>query len=107
MLQLFGEIADLLGRDIPALPLVAAAPEWATEKALAIALYFAATGLPVQNWPPPPISGSQRVVSILTEEMEGIFGGYFFVWRSLKLPRPSWWRSSRRGDGNSEEGIYN
>jgi carbon-monoxide dehydrogenase catalytic subunit len=79
MLQLFGEIADLLGRDIPALPLVAAAPEWATEKALAIALYFAASGLPVQVWPPPPVSGSHKVVRMLTEEMESIFGGYFFV----------------------------
>jgi len=79
ILLLFGGLSELMGRDIPRLPVVAAAPEWATEKALAIAFYFAASGLPVHLWPAPPVSGSRTVTSILTEKMRDDFGGYFFV----------------------------
>lgn len=85
ILLLFGALSELLGKDLPQLPLVAAAPEWATEKALAIALYFAASGLPVHLWPAPPISGSRRVGDILTAEMGELFGGYFFVEEEPRL----------------------
>jgi len=79
MLTLAGGIADYLGVDISDLPLVGSAPEWMTEKAVSIGTYFVASGVPVHLWPMPPITGSETVVKILTEDMKDLLGGYFFV----------------------------
>ena len=61
MLNLAGGIADHLGVDISDLPLVGSAPEWTTEKAVAIGTYFIASGIPVHLWPMPPILGGPEV----------------------------------------------
>ncbi|MFH1029492.1 MAG: anaerobic carbon-monoxide dehydrogenase catalytic subunit, partial [Pseudomonadota bacterium] len=61
MLNLAGGIADHLGVDISDLPLVGSAPEWTTEKAVAIGTYFIASGIPVHLWPVPPILGGPEV----------------------------------------------
>ncbi len=79
MLVLAGALADYLGVDISALPLAGSAPEWTTEKAVAIGSYFVASGLPVHLWPAPPILGSPAVTQILTEGAKDLLGGYFFV----------------------------
>ncbi len=79
MLVLAGAIADHLGVDISALPLAGSAPEWSTEKAVAIGSYFVGSGLPVHLWPAPPILGSPAVTQILTEGAKDLLGGYFFV----------------------------
>ena len=79
MLTLAGGIADYLGVDISDLPLVGSAPEWMTEKAVSIGTYFVASGVPVHLWPMPPITGSETVVKILTEDIKDLLGGYFFV----------------------------
>ncbi|OAQ21374.1 anaerobic carbon-monoxide dehydrogenase catalytic subunit [Thermosulfurimonas dismutans] len=79
MLTLAGAIADYLEADISDLPLVGSAPEWTTEKAVSIGTYFVASGVPVHLWPAPPISGSPKVVSLLTQEIKNLLGGYFFV----------------------------
>ncbi|RQW84107.1 MAG: anaerobic carbon-monoxide dehydrogenase catalytic subunit [Geobacter sp.] len=79
MLNLAGGIADHLGVDISDLPLVGSAPEWATEKAVAIGTYFIASGIPVHLWPMPPILGSPEVTKILTQDVKGVLGGWFFV----------------------------
>jgi carbon-monoxide dehydrogenase catalytic subunit len=79
MLVLAGAIADHLGVDISALPLAGSAPEWTTEKAVAIGSYFVGSGLPVHLWPAPPILGSPAVTGILTEGSKDLLGGYFFV----------------------------
>lgn len=79
MLTLAGAIADYLEADISDLPLVGSAPEWTTEKAISIGTYFVASGVPVHLWPAPPISGSPKVVSLLTQEIKNLLGGYFFV----------------------------
>jgi carbon-monoxide dehydrogenase catalytic subunit len=79
MLVLAGAIADHLGVDISALPLAGSAPEWTTEKAVAIGSYFVGSGLPVHLWPAPPILGSPAVTGILTEGAKDLLGGYFFV----------------------------
>ena len=79
MLTLAGGLADYLGVDISDLPLVGSAPEWMTEKAVSIGTYFVASGVPVHLWPMPPITGSETVVKILTEDMKDLLGGYFFV----------------------------
>ncbi len=79
MLVLAGGIADHLGVDISDLPVVGSAPEWTTEKAVAIGTYFVGSGLPVHLWPLPPILGSPIVTRILTQDAKELFGGYFFI----------------------------
>lgn len=79
MLNLAGAIADHLGVDISDLPLVGSAPEWTTEKAVAIGAYFVGSGIPVHLWPVPPILGGPAVTRILTEDAKGVFGAHFFV----------------------------
>lgn len=79
MLNLAGGIADHLGVDISDLPLVGSAPEWTTEKAVAIGTYFVGSGIPVHLWPLPPILGGPEVTKILTQDAKGVLGGWFFV----------------------------
>ncbi|MRR56250.1 MAG: anaerobic carbon-monoxide dehydrogenase catalytic subunit [Deltaproteobacteria bacterium] len=79
MLNLAGGIADHLGVDISDLPLVGSAPEWTTEKAVAIGTYFIASGIPVHLWPVPPILGGPEVTKILTQDVKAALGGWFFV----------------------------
>jgi carbon-monoxide dehydrogenase catalytic subunit len=79
MLVLFSELAEQFDIDMAALPIVGSAPEWTTEKAISIGTYFAASGVPVHLGHLPPIAGSSQVISILTEGMKQLFGGFFFV----------------------------
>ena len=79
MLVLAGALAEALGVDIDALPLVGSAPEWLTEKAVSIGTYFVASGVNVHLWPMPPIGGSAKVAELLTATAAEVFGGAFFV----------------------------
>jgi carbon-monoxide dehydrogenase catalytic subunit len=79
MLNLAGAIADHLQVDISDLPLVGSAPEWTTEKAVAIGTYFVGSGIPVHLWPMPPILGGPQVTKILTQDARDVLGGWFFV----------------------------
>jgi len=79
MLVLAGAIAEHLDVDIAQLPLVGSAPEWTTEKAVAIGTYFVGSGIPVHLWPLPPILGGPAVTRILTQDAKDVLGGYFFV----------------------------
>lgn len=79
MLNLAGAIADHLAVDISDLPLVGSAPEWTTEKAVAIGAYFVGSGIPVHLWPVPPILGGPEVTRILTSDARDALGGWFFV----------------------------
>ena len=64
-----------LGEDFSDLPVAAAAPEWMSEKAIAIGWYAVATGLLVVLGSPLPIMGSKKVRKLLTEELFDIVGG--------------------------------
>ncbi|HML79062.1 anaerobic carbon-monoxide dehydrogenase catalytic subunit [Geobacter sulfurreducens] len=79
MLNLAGALADHLQVDISDLPLVGSAPEWTTEKAVAIGTYFVGSGIPVHLWPLPPILGGPEVTKILTSDAKDVLGGWFFV----------------------------
>ena len=79
LLVLLSALSEALNVDIDKLPVVGSAPEWSTEKAVAIGSYFVATGVPVHLWPMPPIFGSQKVIDILTKGAKELVGGYFFV----------------------------
>lgn len=72
-------MAEALGVDIPDLPVAGSAPEWYSEKAVAIGTYFVASGVFVHLGVVPPVLGSKRVTKLLTEDIEGVFGGRFYV----------------------------
>ena len=66
-----------LGEDLSDLPVAGAAPEWMSEKAVAIGHYFVASGLYVVLGHPLYVEGSDNVTRLLCREMEGITGGRF------------------------------
>ena len=64
-----------LGDDISDLPVAGAAPEWMSEKAIAIGQYFVASGVYTvfgTNW---PTLGSKELTNYLFNEMEEMYGG--------------------------------
>ncbi|GAB4390787.1 MAG: anaerobic carbon-monoxide dehydrogenase catalytic subunit [Thermodesulfovibrionales bacterium] len=56
-----------LSDEIGGMPAVGIAPEWMSEKAIAIGCYFAASGVPVIFGGESPISASEEVTRIMTE----------------------------------------
>jgi carbon-monoxide dehydrogenase catalytic subunit len=66
-----------LGTDISQLPAVGVAPEWMSEKAVAIGCYFVASGIDVVLGLPFHTSGSTPVEDFLGKEAREMFGGGF------------------------------
>jgi carbon-monoxide dehydrogenase catalytic subunit len=66
-----------LGDDISDLPAVGIAPEWMSEKALAIGCYFVASGMHVIFGSESPVEASSQVKEIMTKQWEERFGGRF------------------------------
>lgn len=64
-----------LGEDISDLPVAGAAPEWMSEKAVSIGMYFVASGVFTVIGEPLPVLGSDNLTRYLTEEMEQEIGG--------------------------------
>ncbi len=64
-----------LGDDISDLPVAGAAPEWMSEKAVSIGMYFVASGVYTVIAEPLPILGAPNLTRYLTEEIEEEFGG--------------------------------
>lgn len=79
ILVLAAALANTLGVDISALPLAGAAPEWYSEKAVAIGVYVVASGIFTVLGIAPPVFGSPNIVKLLTEGLEGVFGATFAV----------------------------
>ncbi len=68
-----------LGDNLSQIPAVGVAPEWMSEKAVAISCYFVASGIDVILGHPFRIAGSENVTRFLEEETKEIFGGSFHV----------------------------
>ena len=66
-----------LGEDISQIPAVGVAPEWMSEKAIAIGCYFVASGVDVILGHPFHISGSGNVTRFLNEETKSMFNASF------------------------------
>jgi carbon-monoxide dehydrogenase catalytic subunit len=66
-----------LGEDISDLPAVGAAPEWMSEKAITIGMYFVASGVFTVFGGAHPVLGSKNVTDYLCSELENIAGGKF------------------------------
>lgn len=79
ILVLAAGLANALGTDISDLPVAGAAPEWYSEKAVAIGTYFVASGVTTVLGPTPPVTGSLNVVKLLTEGLRDAVGATFAV----------------------------
>ncbi|GAB4247920.1 anaerobic carbon-monoxide dehydrogenase catalytic subunit [Deferrisoma sp.] len=79
ILHLAGALANALGVDTAQLPLAGAAPEWYSEKAVAIAFYVVAAGITTFLGVVPPILGSPNIVKLATEGLEDVIGARFVV----------------------------
>ncbi|MEE9500081.1 MAG: anaerobic carbon-monoxide dehydrogenase catalytic subunit, partial [Candidatus Omnitrophota bacterium] len=66
-----------LGEDISDLPVAGAAPEWMSEKAVAIGFYVVASGVFTVFGTPHPVLGSENLTNYITRELEDIVGGKF------------------------------
>ena len=63
-----------IGDSFDKLPVAGAAPEWMSEKAIAIGMYFVASGISVVIGQPLPVEGSPYVVDLLTDKFSELFG---------------------------------
>jgi carbon-monoxide dehydrogenase catalytic subunit len=72
-------LANALGVDIDKLPLAGAAPEWYSEKAVAIAFYVMSSGIYTVLGVMPPIGGSDKVTKLATGGLKDVFGASFAV----------------------------
>ncbi|MCC5909294.1 MAG: carbon monoxide dehydrogenase, partial [Clostridiaceae bacterium] len=79
IIRLVSAVADHLGVDNCDLPVVGVAPEWMSEKAVAIGTYVVSSGIDVFLGITPPVTGSPEVVDILTNRIEDMTGAKFFV----------------------------
>jgi carbon-monoxide dehydrogenase catalytic subunit len=79
ILVLAAALADSLGVDISDLPIAGAAPEWYSEKAATIGVYFVASGVYTVLGPMPPVTGSMNIVKLLTEGLNDAVGATFAV----------------------------
>jgi len=64
-----------LGEDISDLPVAGAAPEWMSEKAVSIGMYFVASGVYTVIAEPLPVLGAPNLTRYLTDEIEKDVGG--------------------------------
>jgi carbon-monoxide dehydrogenase catalytic subunit len=68
-----------LGDDLSDIPAVGVAPEWMSEKAVAIGCYFVASGIDVILGHPFHIEGSENVTRFLSRDTGELFGASFHV----------------------------
>ncbi|ACJ16506.1 carbon-monoxide dehydrogenase, catalytic subunit [Thermococcus onnurineus NA1] len=79
ILLVLSALANALNVDISDLPVAGSAPEWMSEKAVAIGTYFVASGVFTHLGVIPPVLGSQKVTKLLTDDIEDLLGGKFYV----------------------------
>ena len=72
-------IANALGVDISDLPAAGAAPEWMSEKAVAIGAYVVGSGVFTVLGTVPPVLGSSAVTALLTSGAKDVLGASFAV----------------------------
>jgi len=66
-----------LGEDISDLPVAGAAPEWMSEKAVSIGFYVVGSGVTTFLGNPFPITGSKKLMKLMSEDMENMVGAKF------------------------------
>jgi carbon-monoxide dehydrogenase catalytic subunit len=77
ILQVVAELANFLDMDISEIPVAGVAPEWMSEKAVAIGTYVVASGIDTYLGIMPPVGGSSRTIEILCDELQNKVGAKF------------------------------
>jgi carbon-monoxide dehydrogenase catalytic subunit len=72
-------LSKSLNLPFPKLPVIASAPEYTTEKATAIATWILDLGITTHINPPPPITGSKKVLNFLTKDLEKVIGSKVLI----------------------------
>ena len=78
ILDLVSRVAKLKGLDNSDLPVVGVAPEWMSEKAVAIGTYVVTSGIDTFLGVTPQVTGSERFTDMLTNTIEDKVGAKFF-----------------------------
>lgn len=73
--MLVTELANHLDVDIPELPIAVTAPEWMEQKATIDGVFAVAYGAYTHLSPTPFLTGAEKLVKLLTEDVEGLTGG--------------------------------
>jgi len=73
------ELANALGVDPSQLPVAVSAPEYLEQKAVADGVFAVSFGLLTHLATIPPVTGSETVTNILTNDVEKLTGGKFLV----------------------------
>jgi carbon-monoxide dehydrogenase catalytic subunit len=76
---LVSEVANVLGVDVPDLPVAVTAPEYMEQKATIDAIFALAFGVFTHVSPKPPLTGGVRLMKLLSEDLENITGGKLFL----------------------------
>ncbi|MFW5898366.1 MAG: anaerobic carbon-monoxide dehydrogenase catalytic subunit [Candidatus Saliniplasma sp.] len=79
LINLVSTVADALDVDPTQLPVAVTAPEYMEQKATIAAVAAIGYGLYTHVSPTPPVTGSENVVKLLTEDVEGLTGGKLAV----------------------------
>ncbi|MEA3324342.1 MAG: anaerobic carbon-monoxide dehydrogenase catalytic subunit [Euryarchaeota archaeon] len=77
--EVLNAVADYLGVRIDQLPIAGSAPEYIAEKAIPIGFWTVSLGIFTHIGDQPNVAASERVVKWLTDDVEKIFGGKFYV----------------------------
>ncbi|KAF5420413.1 MAG: carbon-monoxide dehydrogenase catalytic subunit, partial [Candidatus Methanomarinus sp.] len=72
-------VASYLDVRIDQLPIAGSAPEYIAEKAIPIGFWTVSLGIFTHIGDQPNVAASERVVKWLTDDVEQIFGGKFYV----------------------------
>lgn len=73
--MLVTELANHLDVDVPDLPIAVTAPEWMEQKATIDGVFAVAYGAYTHLSPTPFLTGAEKLVKLLTEDVEGLTGG--------------------------------
>lgn len=79
ILSVVSEVAKYLDMDMCDIPVAGVAPEWMSEKAVAIGTYVVGSGIDTYLGIMPPIGGSSKTVEILTQTLQDSVGAIFKV----------------------------
>jgi carbon-monoxide dehydrogenase catalytic subunit len=79
MMLLATGIAKDWGISVPEVPVVGCAPEWMSEKAVAIANYVVSTGIDTYLGIEPQVKGSSQMMELITEGTRKLTGAGYII----------------------------
>ncbi|MFW5913192.1 MAG: anaerobic carbon-monoxide dehydrogenase catalytic subunit [Candidatus Hadarchaeota archaeon] len=79
LINLVSDLANYIGVDPTDLPIAVSAPEYMEQKATIAAIAAIGYGIYTHVSPTPPVTGSENVVKLLTEDVEELTGGKLAV----------------------------